>query len=117
MAKFENRYGVRKIVYKQKCRCFCPIGKADYTNEFTVTMEPAEIIPDYCEIDKFIRECLEGESLVIEEGDREHEKHQSPLPNCSCRGSVCRINYPEPAVLGSCAVPRGQYAVRTPVQG
>ena len=44
MAKFENRYGVRKIVYKQKCRCFCPIGKADYTNEFTVTMEPAEII-------------------------------------------------------------------------
>ena len=45
MAKFENRYGVRKIVYKQKCRCFCPIGKADYTNEFTVTMEPAEIIP------------------------------------------------------------------------
>ena len=67
MAKFENRYGVRKIVYKQKCRCFCPIGKADYTNEFTVTMEPAEIIPDYCEIDKFIRECLEGESLVIEE--------------------------------------------------
>ena len=55
MAKFENRYGVRKIVYKQKCRCFCPIGKADYTNEFTVTMEPAEIIPDYCEIDKFIR--------------------------------------------------------------
>ena len=59
MAKFENRYGVRKIVYKQKCRCFC--------NEFTVTMEPAEIIPDYCEIDKFIRECLEGENLVIEE--------------------------------------------------
>lgn len=33
MAKFENRYGVRKIVYKQKCRCFCPIGKADYTND------------------------------------------------------------------------------------
>lgn len=74
MAKFENRYGVRKIVYKQKCRCFCPIGKADYTNEFTVTMEPAEIIPDYCEIDKFIRECLEGESLVIEEAASELKK-------------------------------------------
>ena len=25
------------------------------------------MIPDYCEIDKFIRESLEGESLVIEE--------------------------------------------------
>ena len=96
MAKFENRYGVRKIVYKQKCRCFCPIGKADYTNEFTVTMEPAEIIPDYCEIDKFIRECLEGESLVIEEAASKLKKklveevhpswimvyHQNAQPQC-----------------------------------
>ena len=79
MAKFENRYGVRKIVYKQKCRCFCPIGKADYTNEFTVTMEPAEIIPDYCEIDKFIRECLEGESLVIEEAASKLKKKRRPF--------------------------------------
>lgn len=35
------------------------------------------------------------------EGDREHEKHQSPLPNCSCRGSVCRLNYPEPLSWGA----------------
>ena len=71
MPKFQNSYSVQKIVYKQKCRCFCPIGKADYTNEFTVIIEPAGapngMIPDYCEIDKFIRECLEGENLVIEE--------------------------------------------------
>lgn len=71
MPKFQNSYSVQKIVYKQKCRCFCPIGKADYTNEFTVIIEPAGapngMIPDYCEIDKFIRESLEGESLVIEE--------------------------------------------------
>ena len=70
MAKFENRYGVRKIVYKQKCRCFCPIGEAEYTNEFTVTMEPGDMIPDYCEIDKIIQECIEGEPLVIEEAAR-----------------------------------------------
>ena len=31
MPKFQNSYSVQKIVYKQKCRCFCPIGKADYT--------------------------------------------------------------------------------------
>jgi len=71
MPKFQNSYSVQKIVYKQKCRCFCSIGKADYTNEFTVIIEPAGapngMIPDYCEIDKFIRESLEGESLVIEE--------------------------------------------------
>ena len=67
MAKFANTYGVRKIVYKKNCRCFCPIGEAEYTNEFTVTMEPGDTIPDYCEIDKFIQECIEGESMVIEE--------------------------------------------------
>ena len=71
MSKFQNSYSVQKIVYKQKCRCFCPIGKADYTNEFTVIIEPAGapngMILDYCEIVKFIRESLEGESLLIEE--------------------------------------------------
>lgn len=67
MSKFANAYGVRKIVYKQSCKCFCPIGKTEYTNNFTVTMEPSDTIPDYCEIDKFIQECIEGESLVIEE--------------------------------------------------
>lgn len=67
MPKFKNEYGVSKIKYTQKCRCFCPIGKADYTNNFTVTITPKKWIPDYCEIDKFIRESLEGESLVIEE--------------------------------------------------
>lgn len=67
MPRFKNEYGVSKIKYTQKCRCFCPIGKADYTNNFTVTITPKKWIPDYCEIDKFIRECLEGENLVIEE--------------------------------------------------
>lgn len=67
MPKFANTYEVRKIVYKKSCRCFCPIGKTEYTNDFTVTMEPEDTIPDYCEIDKFIQECIEGEALVIEE--------------------------------------------------
>ena len=67
MPKFKNEYGVSKIKYTQKCRCFCPIGKADYTNNFTVTITPKKWIPDYCEIDKFIREQLDGKSLVIED--------------------------------------------------
>ena len=63
MPKFKNEYGVSKIKYTQKCRCFCPIGKADYTNNFTVTITPKKWIPDYCEIDKFIREQLHGHSI------------------------------------------------------
>lgn len=43
MPKFKNEYGVSKIKYTQKCRCFCPIGKADYTNNFTVTITPKQI--------------------------------------------------------------------------
>ena len=65
--KFKNEYRVSKIKYTQKCRCFCPIGKADYTNNFTVTITPKKWIPDYCEIDKFIHEQLDGKSLVIED--------------------------------------------------
>ena len=72
MPKFKNEYGVSKIKYTQKCRCFCPIGKADYTNNFTVTITPKKWIPDYCEIDKFIREQLDGKSTSI--------FHLAPLP-------------------------------------
>lgn len=67
IAHFEYINGVSKIKYTQKCRCFCPIGKADYTNNFTVTITPKKWIPDYCEIDKFIHEQLDGKSLVIED--------------------------------------------------
>lgn len=59
--------GSRKSSTPRSCRCFCPIGKADYTNNFTVTITPKKWIPDYCEIDKFIREQLDGKSLVIED--------------------------------------------------
>lgn len=33
----------------------------------TTTITPKKWIPDYCEIDKFIREQLDGKSLVIED--------------------------------------------------
>ena len=62
MAKFKNRYGVRKIVYKQKCRCFCPIGKADYTNEFTVTME---VHPSWIMVESAVNDAPHGNVVVM----------------------------------------------------
>lgn len=63
----DNCYQVKRIKIKQHCRCFCPIGKKHYTNNFTVTIIPDETIPDYCKIDAWIAENLEGETLLIEE--------------------------------------------------
>ena len=66
----DNCYKVKKIIYKQHCRCFCPIGQRHYTNNFTVTISPEETIPDYCEIDQWIAKNLEGETLLIEDAAR-----------------------------------------------
>ena len=60
MPKFQNSYSVQKIVYKQKCRCFCPIGKADYTNEFTVIIEPVS----YTHLDVYKRQVQAQEGNV-----------------------------------------------------
>ncbi len=45
MPKFKNEYGVSKIKYTQKCRCFCPIGKADYTKQLHRDYHSEEVDP------------------------------------------------------------------------
>ena len=67
----DNCYKVKKIIYKQHCRCFCPIGKRHYTNHFTVTIAPATLIPDYCMIDDWIAKNLEGETMLIEDAAKQ----------------------------------------------
>ena len=44
-----------------------PYWKGRLHEQLTVTITPKKWIPDYCEIDEFIREQLDGKSLVIEE--------------------------------------------------
>lgn len=79
----ENKYQVKKITYKQHCRCFCPIGKQHYTNNFTMTIIPEATIPDYCKIDSWIFDNLEGETLLIEEAAKQLQSWLSDELMCS----------------------------------
>lgn len=63
----ENTYGIYSIVYKPTAICFCPLGQDYYRNRFEVVIEPNKFIPDYCELDKWIEENINGETLIIEE--------------------------------------------------
>ncbi len=66
MAKFENVQGITEISFTQNVQCFCPLGNDWYTNQLSVTMIPDKIIPDYCDVDDFIR-SLSGKELIIED--------------------------------------------------
>ena len=62
----KNTYGIGSISLSPTAKCYCPLGKDWYTNNFTVTFVPGEFIPDYCEVDKWIDENINGKELIIE---------------------------------------------------
>lgn len=66
--EFKNTQGITKIVMKAKSiHPICPLGKAPYSNNYTVTMCPNEVIPDYCEVNAWIQKNLGGHDLIIED--------------------------------------------------
>lgn len=62
----ENTYEIKEIQIKSTAKCFCPLGKDWYTNNFTIQFAPGEHIPDYCEMDKWIDQNINGKELIIE---------------------------------------------------
>ena len=64
--RLANTYGIKVIQIEAEAKCFCPLGKDWYTNHFLIEMNPAEFIPDYCDIDNFIKEKINGAHLIIE---------------------------------------------------
>lgn len=62
----KNEYKINEISIDATAKCFCPLGKDWYTNQFTVNMTPSGFIPDYCEIDAFIKDEINGKHFIIE---------------------------------------------------
>lgn len=62
----ENVFKINEINIDATAKCYCPLGKDWYTNQFTVNMNPSVFIPDYCELDAFIKEEINGKHLIIE---------------------------------------------------
>lgn len=67
MSTFQNRQKISNITMKPIVRCFCPLGQAWYTGHFAVHFVPSETIPDYCDIDKWVKDNIDGQCLIIED--------------------------------------------------
>lgn len=62
----ENSYGIERITIDIEAKCYCPLGKDWYTNKFTVEVCPGKYIPDYCELDAWVNENINGQHMIIE---------------------------------------------------
>lgn len=82
--KFENKQQISKIVFKPKepSHCLCPLGQLfcdkrkekgkkpilpHYTNHFTIEFIPGKVICDYLDVEEWIRENIDNETLTIED--------------------------------------------------
>lgn len=63
----KNNYDIRKIIIKRTVQCLCTLGKDWYTAKIAIEFMPGENIPDYCELDKWIAENINGHEMIIEE--------------------------------------------------
>ena len=63
----ENEQGIREISMSPVALCYCPLGKDWYHNQFKVTMRPDRFFPDYCDIQAWIQDNIEGKPLIIED--------------------------------------------------
>ena len=63
----ENEYGISRIKIEATSKNYCPLGKDWYTNNFTVEIDVAHYIPDYCDVDEYIYQTINGRQMIIEE--------------------------------------------------
>lgn len=67
MAAFQNTQGITQITFTHRTNNWCPLGNDFYTNQFTVTLVPGEIIPDYVEIQQEVGEKINHVPLSLED--------------------------------------------------
>ena len=63
----ENKNKISEIILKGKSHNFCPIGQSHYTNQYVVEMFPDKVIPDYLDVQEFIRKEINDKELIIED--------------------------------------------------
>lgn len=62
-----NTQNIYDVTFTINVPNFCPLGKADYTNEFEVMIRVGNIMADFCEIESEIKQRLSDEDLIIED--------------------------------------------------
>lgn len=87
----KNKYGIKNVTIDAEAKCYCPLGKDWYTNQFTIDIDVAADIPDYVKLDEWIAENINGHSMIIEEAVAtvyEHVMDEYNPYNCSVRSYV-----------------------------
>lgn len=87
----KNKYGIRNISIDAQAKCYCPLGRDWYTNQFTIDIEVANDIPDYVKLDEWIAENINEHSMIIEEAVAtvyEHVRDEYNPYNCSVHSYV-----------------------------
>lgn len=67
MAAFENTQKITSISFQVKTRHYCPLGGQRYTNQFDVQFKPADLIPDYVEVQRKIDLEIDSQPLIVED--------------------------------------------------
>lgn len=62
-----NKAGITEIKMKKVAHCFCPLGSDWYTAHILMTVKPDTHLFDYCDVDNYIKNNIEGKKLIIEE--------------------------------------------------
>lgn len=63
----KNTQKISKITIKKDALVKCKLGEDWYTAELTITMWPAEEIPDYRDVGTFIEQSVNGKLMTIED--------------------------------------------------
>ena len=65
--KIRNDQGIKRIVMKPQAMTRCELGGDWYANNLLVVFDPDECYPDYTEVQEWVMENIDGETLNIED--------------------------------------------------
>lgn len=71
----KNEYEIKKITINVQSKNYCPLGKDWYTNNFTIHITPNEFIPDYCDVDEFVKKQINNQQYIIEKAVSELHRY------------------------------------------
>lgn len=67
MVRIDNTQGVQRIEFKLHVVCFCTIGKEWYNMDVRCIVDVGDYYPDYCDIQRYINDNIQGKGLTIED--------------------------------------------------
>lgn len=67
MTCLKNKQGINKITMMPVAYTKCVIGQDWYRNELEIIFIPADVYPDYMEVNEWIMKEIDGEELNIED--------------------------------------------------